>query len=94
MLPKREQSAYERVFLGIATTVTIVWSIANLVQVVSPVRQAPTSVNVIMGIVATSFFGAAVYAGRRAERNGNGKPRTGSILDEALRRGKERHDET
>lgn len=51
-------------------TVTIVWTIATLVQVVDPSREVPTYANVIMGIVATAFFGASVVVGKR--RNGAG----------------------
>lgn len=63
-------SAYERTFLGIAITVTAVWAVATLFQVVSPSHVVPNTVNYVMGIVATGFFGGALIAGRK---NGNGK---------------------
>lgn len=54
-------------------TVTIVWTVATLVQVVDPGRVVPTYANVIMGIVATAFFGASVVVARKRNGNGGGK---------------------
>lgn len=65
----KRSTAHERVYLGIAVTVTAVWAIATLVQVVFPERVVPSYANVIMGIVAAAFFGASVVKSRR---NGNG----------------------
>lgn len=62
-------TAHERVYLGIAVTVTAVWTVATLVQVAFPERVVPGYANVIMGIVAAAFFGASVVQSRR---NGNG----------------------
>lgn len=59
-------SAYERTFLGIAITVVVVWTIATLVQVAFPNHVVPVSVNVVMGTVATAFFGGALLSSRRA----------------------------
>jgi hypothetical protein len=67
-----KSSAHEKVYLGIAVVVTAVWTLATVVQVVDPVRVVPTYANVIMGIVATAFFGASVIAGRKNGKNGNG----------------------
>jgi hypothetical protein len=64
-------SAFERTFLGIAITVTVVWAVATLVQVAFPRHIVPFSVNAIMGTVATSFFSGAFLAGRK-RREGNG----------------------
>lgn len=96
-MPKGEQSAYERVFLGIAITVTVVWAIATLVQVVSPTHQVPTYANLVMMTVAGSFFGGAVIAGRKRNGNGNGNgsqnspppPAKRSLMDDALQRAQE-----
>lgn len=71
-MEKNSGSAYERTFLGIAITVALVWTIATIVQVIFPRHAVPVSVNAIMGIVATSFFGGAVFQSRR-NGNGNGK---------------------
>ena len=56
----------ERVLRGIAVTVTAVWVLATLVQVIDPARQVPSTVNVIMGMVVSALFGAAaIKSGRR-----------------------------
>jgi hypothetical protein len=79
-LARRGQSAaHERVFLGIAITVTVVWAVATLVQVIDPKHQVPTYANLVMMTVAGSFFGGAVWAGRK-----NGTP-----PDTPTRRGKD-----
>lgn len=62
--------AQEKVYLGIAVTVTAVWVIATLVQVAFPERVVPTYVNIIMVTVAAAFFGA--HGVKSARRNGNG----------------------
>ena len=58
-------SAYERVFLGIAVTVTAVWSLATIVQVISPAHPVPETANLTMGTVAAAFFGGALISSRR-----------------------------
>lgn len=68
-------SAYERTFLGIAITVTFVWAVATLVQVIFPAHVVPTSINLVMGTVATGFFGGALVSSRRGS-NGAPKPPT------------------
>lgn len=60
----------ERILRGIAVTVTTVWVVATVVQVVDPTRQVPATVNVIMGMVVSALFGAAAISSGR--RNGNG----------------------
>jgi MFS-type transporter involved in bile tolerance (Atg22 family) len=65
------KSAYERVFLGIAITVTIVWSVATLVQIAFPTRVVPEYANFIMMTVAGGFFGGAVLSSKR-NVNSNG----------------------
>lgn len=69
-MPGRQESR-EKVLRGIAVTVTVVWVVATLVQVIDPSRTVPATVNVIMGMVVSALFGAAAVAGTR--RNGNGK---------------------
>lgn len=69
-MARRSGSAYERTFLGIAVTVTVVWAVATLVQVAFPAHVVPLTVNATMGIVATGFFGGALVAGRRSASNG------------------------
>lgn len=61
---------FDRVFLFIACTVTVVWGITILVQTIFPKHPAPSSVNEVMVIVATAFFSGAVIAN---VRKGNGK---------------------
>lgn len=62
---------YERVFLGIAVTVTIVWAIATAVQIITPSRPVPEYANLVMMTVAGSFFGGAVITSRgRKRKNG------------------------
>lgn len=65
-----KDAARERVLRGIAITVTAVWVIATVVQVIDPSRQVPSTVNVIMGMVVSALFGAAAISHTR--RNGNG----------------------
>ena len=62
----------EKVLRGIAVTVTAVWVIATVVQVIDPTRQVPSTVNVIMGMVVSALFGAAAVSGARRGRNGDG----------------------
>ena len=59
------------VYNGIALTVTAVWAFANVVAVIDPSRPVNGQTQVIMGIVASAFFGAGLVSGRK--RNGNGK---------------------
>ena len=62
-------TARDRVLRGIAITVTAVWVVATVVQVIDPSRQVPSTVNVIMGMVVSALFGAAAVSSRR--RNGD-----------------------
>lgn len=62
----RPSSAYERTCLGIAITVTAVWAIATLVQIVAPSHPVPVTVSATMGIVATGFFSGAYFWSRRS----------------------------
>lgn len=74
----REVTAYEKVFLGIAITVTIVWAIATVVQVVDPSRDVPEYANLVMMTVAGSFFGGAVVTARKKKpANGGEDPYDG-----------------
>ena len=66
-----KDTARDRVLRGIAVTVTAVWVIATVVQVVDPTRQVPSTVNVIMGMVVSALFGAAAISSH-TRRNGNG----------------------
>lgn len=61
----------EKVLRGIAVTVTAVWVVATLVQVIDPSRQVPNTVNVVMGMVVSALFGAAAVSASR--RNGGDK---------------------
>lgn len=61
----RPSETYERVYLGIAITVTIVWTVATLVNVVVPGHPVPPYANIMMGIVASCFFGGAVIQNQR-----------------------------
>jgi uncharacterized membrane-anchored protein len=60
----------ERVLRGIAVTVTAVWVVATVVQVIDPSRQVPSTVNVVMGMIVSALFGAAAVTASR--KNGNG----------------------
>lgn len=77
--PRNSQDdAGEKVLRGIAVTVTAVWVITTLAQVLDPHRQVPETVNYIFGIVVSSLFGAAAIRGRnKGNGNGNGKNRGG-----------------
>lgn len=95
MAQRRGGSAYERTFLGIAVTVTVVWAVATLVQVAFPAHVVPLTVNATMGIVATGFFGGALVAGRRSNGNGSGPPKTPqrprkSVIEAALEAAKKK----
>lgn len=68
----RRSETREVVLLTIGVIITIVWSIAVLVQVVAPTHVVPLQVHVIMGSVALFFFGGAVREARKSMRNGNG----------------------
>jgi len=69
-MPSPKGDARDRVLRGIAVTVTAVWVVATMVQVVDPTRQVPNTVNVVMGMVVSALFGAAAV--RSGRRNGNG----------------------
>lgn len=67
-----QDDSRDKVLLGIAVTVTGVWVLATLVQVIDPARQVPNTVNVIMGMVVSALFGAAaVRHGRKNGGNGD-----------------------
>jgi hypothetical protein len=72
MVTPRRGDSRERVLRGIAVTVTGVWVVATIVQVVDPMRQVPATVNVIMGMVVSALFGAAAVSSARRNGNGNG----------------------
>lgn len=81
----RSGSAYERTFLGIAITVTVVWAVATLVQVAFPGHVVPLGVNAAMGAVATAFFGGAIAAGRKGPNGSRRRLPSGeeSIMDKS-----------
>lgn len=58
------------VYNGIALTVTAVWAIANIVQVVDPSRPVSALTHGIMATVASAFFGAGMLSDIRKRRNG------------------------
>ena len=62
----------DKVLRGIAVTVTGVWVVATLVQVIDPSRQVPNTVNVVMGMIVSALFGAAAVRVGRRNGNGNG----------------------
>lgn len=69
-MSSRKDGSREKVLRGIAVTVTAVWVLATLVQVIDPSRQVPNTVNVVMGMVVSALFGAAAVSASR--KNGNG----------------------
>lgn len=69
-MPPTRGEPRERILRGIAVTVTAVWVISTVVQVIDPTRQVPATVNVVMGMVVSALFGAAAVSSAR--RNGNG----------------------
>jgi hypothetical protein len=72
-MSSNKDGSRDKVLLGIAVTVTGVWVVATMVQIMFPSHQAPATVNVVMGMVVSALFGAAaVRAGRR--NGGNGEP--------------------
>lgn len=71
MSGERGTSWRERVLLGIGCVVTAVWVIAVLVQVAFPSHQVPQEVHGIMFVIASSLFGSAAWAARKAEKNGS-----------------------
>lgn len=73
MSPPRKDGSREKVLRGIAVTVTGVWVLSTLVQVIDPNRQVPSTVNVVMGMVVSALFGAAAISGSRRNGNGNGR---------------------
>jgi hypothetical protein len=62
---------YERVLLFIACTVTALWALTVVVQIIFPNHPIPAAVNNIMMIVATSFFAGSLASNVRS-KNGNG----------------------
>lgn len=63
----------EAVLLVVGCLITLVWATATIVQVVFPDRPVSTEVHLVMLAFATSAFGGAAVAGRKANGNG-GKP--------------------
>lgn len=61
-------NGYDKVLLFIACTVTILWTITIIVQTIFPSHPVPTSVNEVMVIVATGFFGGSIIA--NVKKNG------------------------
>lgn len=65
---------YDRVLLFIACLVAILWGVTVIVQVIFPDHPIPGSVNSVMIIVATGFFGGSVISNvRRKNGDGDGK---------------------
>lgn len=65
--------AYERVFLAIAVAVSAVWLTAQVVQILYPSHESPSSLNTVMVSVAATFFsGSVISTAVRKRRNGNG----------------------
>lgn len=80
-----QSDATEKVLLGIACVVTVVWAIATMVQVVAPSHPVPGYANLVMMSVATFFFGGAIFQGRkRVPPHSNGR----SVYDRALEEGR------
>jgi hypothetical protein len=69
-MPSPKGDARDKVLRGIAVTVTAVWVLSTLVQVIDPARQVPNTVNVVMGMVVSALFGAAAV--RTTRKNGDG----------------------
>lgn len=69
---------YERVLLFIACLVAILWGITIIVQTIFPNHPTPDSVNQVMIIVATGFFGGAVVANIRSSKNNSDKDEDGA----------------
>lgn len=67
------RGAYERVFLGIAITVTAIWAIGTMVQIIIPTRAVPEYANFIMMTVAGAFFGGTIISSRRRNEGNNSK---------------------
>lgn len=65
MIGRGPDSAYERTFLGIAILVAVLWAAATAIQVAFPSHVVPESLNIIMGTVATAFFGGALVSSSR-----------------------------
>jgi predicted permease len=72
-VPHDRNAVREAVLLVIGCIVTLVWATATIVSVAFPDRPVQTEVHLIMLAFATSAFGGAAIAGRKA--NGNGKPK-------------------
>lgn len=66
----------EAVLLVIGCVITLVWAATTIVSSVFPDRPVQTEVHLIMLAFATSAFGGAALAGRKA--NGNGTPKSPS----------------
>lgn len=66
MTEPRSTGAYERVFLGLAIGIAVIWAFATIVQIVYPGHAVPTYANLMMATVAGCFFGGAVIQGRRS----------------------------
>lgn len=71
MARKQDEALRERILLAIGCTVTIVWAVATLVQVVFPDRPVSGEVHLVMMTVAGFFFGGAALEARK-KQNGDG----------------------
>ena len=53
---------------AIAMTVTFVWALAVIAQIIDPSREVPGTVHYIMGALVSALFGISAIS----KRNGNG----------------------
>jgi len=73
MAPPRRGGTNDGVLRGIAVTVTAVWVMTVIVQVIDPVRQVPGAVNYAFGIAVSALLGSVGAQEIRKRRNGNGE---------------------
>ena len=66
--PKPKGGAYDKVFLGIAITITAIWAIGTIIQIAYPRHAVPQTANYVMIAVAGAFFGGSLVT-----RGGNGR---------------------
>lgn len=64
---------YDRVLLFIACLVAVLWGVTIIVQTIFPNHPTPDSVNQVMIIVATAFFGGSVISSVRKKNGDDGK---------------------
>lgn len=62
------KGTYEKVFLGIAVTITTIWATATIVQLIVPTRTVPETTNYVMIAVAGAFFGGSLLTKRNGEK--------------------------